>query len=266
MTNTIFNLHQGTAPLLVSIPHMGTRLDPQVASNFTQVAGHLDDTDWHLDQLYAFTLAMGASMLTPLYSRYIIDLNRPPDDENLYPGQDTTGLCPVDTFAKEPLYMPGRAPSPHEKARRREQFWQPYHAVLQDELQRIKQAHGYALLWEAHSIRSEISRFFPGKLPDFNFGTAGNQSAHPELCAKLAEQIEQDGQFTAAANGRFKGGYITRQYGKPAAHIHAVQLELTQIAYMEETRPYRYDTDKANRVEPLLRQAVETALQYAKPD
>ncbi|MGO1766256.1 N-formylglutamate deformylase [Advenella sp. S44] len=264
MPNPIFSLQQGSTPLLISIPHMGTRLDPQIAANFTQVAGFVDDTDWHLDRLYAFARDAGASFLTPVYSRYVIDLNRPPDDENLYPGQDTTGLCPVDTFNKEPLYLAGREPSAQEKARRRKIFWEPYHSALEAELQRIKDKHGYAVLWEAHSIRSQISRFFPGRLTDFNFGTANDTSAHPQLCTALASQIEQDGQFTAAANGRFKGGYITRQYGKPAEHIHAVQLELTQIAYMQETRPFAYDPDKADKVTPLLEQALETALQYAR--
>lgn len=264
MSEPIFSLQKGAIPLLISIPHMGTRLDPQIATNFTQVAGFVDDTDWHLDRLYGFARDGGASFLTPVYSRYIIDLNRPPDDENLYPGQDTTGLCPVDTFDKEPLYLAGREPSEQEKIRRRQLFWEPYHAALQTELQRIKQEHGFAVLWEAHSIRSEISRFFPGKLTDFNFGTANNQSAHPQLCSVLAQQIEQDGQFTAAANGRFKGGYITRQYGNPAERIHAVQLELTQIAYMQESRPFAYDQAKAARVTPLLQQALETTLRYAQ--
>lgn len=265
MTGDIFSLHQGTLPLLISIPHMGTTLDREISSNMTPVAQFVDDTDWHLDQLYAFAKDWGASFLTPFYSRYVIDLNRPPDDENLYPGQDTTGLCPVDTFDKEPLYLAGREPSSEEKARRRERFWQPYHNALQAELARIKAEHGYAVLWEAHSIRSEISRFFPGKLTDFNFGTANNKSAHPELCAVLAKQIEDDGQFTAAANGRFKGGYITRQYGNPTDNIHAVQLELTQIAYMEEKRPFAYDQSKADKVQPLLEQALRTTLRYAEP-
>ena len=264
MPDPIFSLQQGCTPLLISIPHMGTRLDPQIAANFTQVAGFVDDTDWHLDQLYAFARDGGASFLTSVYSRYIIDLNRPPDDENLYPGQDTTGLCPVDTFDKQPLYLAGREPSAQEKARRRQLFWEPYHTALQAELQRIKDKHGYAVLWEAHSIRSQISRFFPGKLTDFNFGTANDTSAHPQLCAMLAGQIKQDGQFTAAANGRFKGGYITRQYGNPAQRIHAVQLELTQIAYMQESRPFAYDQSKADKVTPLLKQALETTLQYAQ--
>lgn len=264
MTDDIFSLHRGCIPLLISIPHMGTALDPHIAENFTQVAGFVDDTDWHLDRLYAFAKDGGASFLTPTYSRYVIDLNRPPDDENLYPGQDTTGLCPVDTFDKEPLYLAGREPSGEEKARRTGIFWQPYHQALHAELQRLKDEHGFAVLWEAHSIRSQISRFFPGRLTDFNFGTAANKSAHPQLCAELAKQIDQDGQFTAAANGRFKGGYITRQYGNPAERIHAVQLELTQIAYMEEARPFAYDEAKAARVEPLLKQALDTTLRYAQ--
>jgi N-formylglutamate deformylase len=258
----VFTLKQGTLPLLISIPHAGTAIPDDLAATMTPDARFVDDCDWHLERLYAFAHALGASVLVPSYARYVVDLNRPPDDANLYPGQDTTGLVPIDTFDKAPLYPAGGAPDAEEIARRRERYWRPYHDALQRELARVKDAHGRVLLWEAHSIRSQVPRFFDGRLPDFNFGTSSGASAAPGLADALAARVTGHGGYTAIANGRFKGGYITRQYGVPESGVHAVQLELAQITYMDETRPYAYDDAKAAQVAPLLETLVRDALAY----
>lgn len=253
-------LSQGNSPLLISIPHLGTEIPPDILATMAPVAQHLDDTDWHLDQLYSFVKELGASILQPRMSRYVIDLNRPPNDENLYPGQNTTGLLPVDTFGDEALYASGQVPSEQERERRRQLYWEPYHHALRTELERLRQEHGYVLLWEAHSIRAYLPRLFEGRLPDFNFGSASDHSALPGLAQELAELASADGRYTAVANGRFKGGYITRHYGQPEQHIHAIQLELAQLCYMDETRPYHYDTQRANQLAPTIRQGIEHAL------
>ncbi|WP_250473619.1 N-formylglutamate deformylase [Caballeronia sp. GAFFF1] len=259
---SIYTLERGTAPLLISIPHRGTRIPEALVDEMTPVALRVDDCDWHLERLYAFARELGASILLPEYARYVIDLNRPPDDANLYPGRDTTGLCPVDTFDKEPLYRPGHAPSREQIEARRALYWQPYHDALASELAALREAHGRVLLWEAHSIRSVVPRFFEGRLPDFNFGTADGASAAPALAERLAEVVSRDGRYTCVANGRFKGGYITRRYGEPARGIHAVQLELTQVTYMQETSPYAYDDTRASAVQPLLRELMTAALEH----
>jgi N-formylglutamate deformylase len=261
-TPPVFSLHRGSLPLLISIPHLGTQIPADIAATMTPVAQRTDDCDWHLDRLYAFAKRMGASILAPTYARYVIDLNRPPDGANLYPGQDTTGLLPVDTFDKEPLYLEGRLPDEAEIARRREAYWKPYHAALQGELAALKAQHGKVLLWEAHSIRSHVPRFFEGRLPDFNFGTSNGASAVAGLAEEMATIVERyDGGYTAVANGRFKGGYITREYGQPSQGVHALQLELSQITYMEERMPYAYDETLAAKVEPLLEALVVKALE-----
>ncbi|MGF6771052.1 N-formylglutamate deformylase [Paraburkholderia sp. GAS199] len=260
----VFSLQQGSLPLLISIPHVGTQIPADIAATMTPVAQRTDDCDWHLDRLYAFAARMGASILTPFNARYVIDLNRPPDGANLYPGQDTTGLLPVDTFEKEPLYLDGRLPDEAEVARRRDAYWRPYHDALTAELAELKARHGKVLLWEAHSIRSHVPRFFEGRLPDFNFGTSNGASAVAGLGEELAAIVERHGDYSAVANGRFKGGYITRQYGVPAEGVHAVQLELSQITYMQEQFPYAYDERLAVKVEPLLEELVAVALQRAK--
>lgn len=258
--HAVFSLRQGTLPLLISMPHVGTRIPEDIAATMTEVAHHVDDCDWHLDRLYAFAERLGASMLAPVHARHVIDLNRPPDNANLYPGQDTTGLLPIDTFDKAPLYKPGCEPTDAELERRRARYWQPYHDALARTLAALKAEHGKVLLWEAHSIRSRVPRFFEGRLPDFNFGTASGASAAPGLAEALAARVAEHGGYTAVANGRFKGGYITRQYGVPGKGVHAVQLELSQITYMQETRPYAYDEKLAAKIEPLLEALIDEAL------
>ncbi|CAE6819829.1 hypothetical protein R75461_06040 [Paraburkholderia nemoris] len=263
-TPPVLSLHQGSLPLLISIPHLGTQIPADIAATMTPVAQRTDDCDWHLDRLYAFAKRMGASILAPTYARYVIDLNRPPDGANLYPGQDTTGLLPVDTFDKEPLYLDGHLPTDSEVARRRDAYWKPYHDALTGELAELKARHGKVLLWEAHSIRSHVPRFFEGRLPDFNFGTSNGASAVAGLGEELAAVVGRHGGYSAVANGRFKGGYITRQYGQPSQGVHAVQLELSQITYMEEQMPYAYDEALAAKIEPLLEELVMTALERVK--
>lgn len=256
----LFRWIPGSTPLLVSMPHTGTHLPPALARRLTPAAQALPDTDWHLERLYDFLGELGASVLVATHSRYVVDLNRPPDNANLYPGQDTTGLVPVDTFHKEPLYD-GARPGDAEIAERVEKYWQPYHAKLGDELQRLKAKHGYALLWDAHSIFSVLPRFFQGKLTDFNLGTADGKSCAPGIGEALVKQVEG---YSAVLNGRFKGGYITRSYGDPANGIHAVQLELSEATYMDETPPYAYREDLAKGVQPLLRTLLELFLMLGK--
>ncbi|KOR18083.1 N-formylglutamate deformylase [Burkholderia cenocepacia] len=258
----VFTLKQGTLPLLISIPHAGTHIPDDIAATMTPDARFVDDCDWHLERLYGFAADLGASILVPSHARYVVDLNRPPDNENLYPGQDTTGLVPVDTFDKTPLYPANALPGNDEIMRRRDRYWLPYHDALQREIARLKGEHGRVLVWEAHSIRSHVPRFFDGRLPDFNFGTSSGASAAPGLAEALAARVLAHGGYTAVANGRFKGGYITRHYGVPSTGVEAVQLELSQITYMEETRPYAYDEARAARIVPLLQTLVETALAH----
>lgn len=260
-----FAFHRGTRPLLVSMPHVGTYLPATVAGRLTPEARTVPDTDWHLERLYGFAKELGASILVATHSRYVVDLNRPPDNANLYPGQDTTGLCPVDTFDKTPLYADGSSgPDEAEIFARRDAIWRPYHAALAEELARLRAEHGTVALWDAHSIRSQLPRFFEGKLPDFNLGTANGASCDAALGERMLELANAAPGYTAVLNGRFKGGYITRQYGQPAQGVQAVQLELAQSAYMSETYPFAYDEALATRLQPTLRAMLATMLEYVE--
>lgn len=259
-----FVFHQGTTPLLISMPHVGTHVPSAIAQRLSAEGREVHDTDWHLPRLYAFAKEMGASILQATHSRYVIDLNRPPDGASLYPGQSVTGLCPLDTFNDTPLYLAGQEPLEAEISARREAIWCPYHDQLASELARIRAAHGVAVLWDAHSIRSVVPRFFDGKLPDLNLGTADGASCDPGLAQQLLTIAQSSPGYSAVLNGRFKGGHITRHYGQPGQNIHAVQLEMTQCSYMQESMPFDYLPDTARQVQPVLRALLDACLAFAK--
>ena len=255
----VFTLHPGRLPLLVSLPHDGTALPDDIAARLTDAARAVPDTDWFVGRLYDFAREIGASVLVPRYSRYVVDLNRPPDDVSLYPGQNTTGLCPATGFDGEPIYRPGQAPAPGEVRDRVERYWRPYHAALAAELARLRTAHGRVVLWEGHSIRSVVPFLFDGRLPDLNLGTAAGASCTPATQARLEAVLAGQGDYTWVSNGRFKGGYITRHYGQPASGVEAIQLEIAQACYMDEAA-VRYEPALASRLQSLLGRLLASAL------
>ncbi len=261
----IFTLHRGTRPLLISMPHVGTQIPPQQRARYTERALQVEDTDWFLDRLYAFAEPLGASLLVPVYSRYLIDLNRASDNRPMYPGQNNTELCPTRHFTGEPLYREGQAPEAGEVQRRVRTYWQPYHAALQDELARLKSQHGHAVLFDAHSIQSELPWLFEGRLPHMNIGTVGGQSCAATLRAAVeavfAAQGDHSHHYSHVMDGRFKGGHITREYGRPEGGVHAVQLEMCWRAYMDESPP-AWNDERAAAVRPLLQRLVQVLLDW----
>lgn len=263
-TEAAFRFRQGTRPLLISMPHAGTHLPPALSSRFTDEARQVPDTDWHLERFYDFADELGASVLVATHSRYVIDLNRAPDGASLYPGRSVTGLCPVDTFDNTPIYAAGDLPDEAEITQRRDAIWRPYHAKLAEELARIKAQHGVAALWDAHSIRSVLPRFFEGKLPDLNLGTGNGISCDPALAQTLLGIAESASGYSGVLNGRFTGGYITRHHGRPAHNVHAVQLEMTQGSYMQETLPFSYLPAAAAGIQPHVRRMLEAVLEFVE--
>ena len=259
-----FRFKAGRLPMLVSMPHAGTDIPDEVADTLAPCAAARADTDWHLPELYGFLEEMGISTISARWSRYLIDLNRPPENTNLYPGLDTTGLCPLDTFGRERLYKEGMEPGQAEVGRRLERYWRPYHEQLGAELERLKAEHGRVVLWEAHSIASIVPRFFEGKLPDLNFGTAEGKSCDPGLEEAVLGVARAQDRYTIALNGRFKGGHITRHYGQPASGVHAIQLEKCQCLYMNEAPPFDYLPDVAAQLQPLLRDMVKAAVNWVR--
>lgn len=260
-----FTFTPGTTPLLVSLPHVGTIIPDEFKARFCDRALAVDDTDWHLERLYDFVLDRGASLIYSQISRYVMDLNRPPSNEPMYPGANNTELCPTRSFSGDRLYRDGLEPDNVEIARRRTLFWQPYHDALATELERLKLKFGYALLFDGHSIRSVLPWLFPGKLPDLNLGTADGSSCAGSLERRLEQVLQNHNHYTHVINGRFKGGYITRHYGRPAQAIHAVQLEMCWSLYMEESSPYEVDPARAQLLRPVLMHLVDSLLGW-RPD
>jgi N-formylglutamate amidohydrolase len=256
----IFNFHEGEAPLLISVPHDGAHLPRSISERMTPAGRLMPDTDWHVAELYDFAREIGASLLVANYSRYVVDLNRPPTNESLYEGQVATGLCPLQTFAGEDIYR-ADPPDAGEAARRVATYWQPYHDRLGAALAAIREKHGHALLWDAHSIASRVPRLFDGELPELNIGTHGGRSCGPAQQVAVVEAAEAS-PFSHVLNGRFQGGFITRQYGDPLNHVHAVQLEIAQRVYMDEQSRV-FDAAKATRLRGTLRHMLNSLTRLA---
>jgi N-formylglutamate amidohydrolase len=258
----VFDFMPGTGPVLVSVPHSGRAIPEALAKRMTDHALTLPDTDFHVDKLYAAAPVLGCGLIVAERSRYVIDLNRDPSGTPLYPGADNTELCPLTTFGKAPVYLPGQEPDAAEIAERVERDWRPYHDAVESELARLKAKFGIAVLWDGHSIPSQVPRFFEGRLPDLNLGSASGASADPALTEVARAALDGPG-MTLVVNGRFKGGYITRRYGRPAENMHALQLEKAQIAYMDEAPPYVWSATRAApmiaRVERTMRALVAWA-------
>ena len=254
----LFDVHRGTAPLIVDVPHAGTHIPDALALRLTPAARAVPDTDWHVEKLYAFARDANVTLIAATHSRFVIDLNRDPSGAALYPGADNTELCPTRTFGNDPLYADGDVPDAGEVDARRRSFFEPYHAALAVEIARVKAQHGYAILLDGHSIRARVPRYFAGRLPDLNLGTADGASCDAGVASVATRVLASDDGLTHVVDGRFKGGYVTRHYGRPSENVHALQLEMAQDAYMDEAPPYAWSPARAQRVARLLERLVMT--------
>lgn len=250
----------GDAPLLISFPHSGTYLPPALAARLEPAVRDLPDTDWYVPELYDFHRELGATVIRATHSRYVVDLNRPPDGSPLYPGQRETTVCPTETFAGESLYASGDEPSQAEVADRLRRYWQPYHDSLARVSSQLLARHGYCVIWDAHSILSEVPGLFAGRLPALNLGTADGRSCSTNRARRLVDCLRSQSRFSFVVDGRFKGGYITRRYGRPDAGIDAVQLEIAQSAYVEEVRAPSFDRARAEPLSGFLRELLHSAM------
>jgi N-formylglutamate deformylase len=253
------SIRRGRAPLIVSFPHTGTEIPAEYMSRLVSPWLARKDTDWWIDKLYDFAAELDATIIHTAISRTIIDVNRDPSGASLYPGQATTELCPVTTFDGEALYKPGQKLTAVDIEERRAKFFEPYHAALADEIARLHAVHGRAVLYDCHSIRSKISRLFDGELPVFNIGTNSGASCAPELASAI-ETICGASSFSYVTNGRFKGGWITRRYGKPQDAVHAVQMELSCRGYMHENSGPVSERDWPAPYDPAYAMPIRTVL------
>ncbi|MEQ8296230.1 MAG: N-formylglutamate deformylase [Nitratireductor sp.] len=245
---TPVDVRQGTSPVILGLPHTGTFVPAEIFERLNEQGRLLTDTDWHVDRLYDGLLP-GATTVRATFHRYVIDANRDPSGNSLYPGQNTTGLVPVTDFDDRPIWRDGAAPTDTDVAERLDAFHRPYHAALAAEITRVRALHGVAVLYDCHSIRSVCPFLFQGRLPDFNIGTDNGQTCAPALETAVADICAAADGYSHVVNGRFRGGWTTRHYGKPADKVHAIQMELTQATHLaSEGPPFDYDPEKAGRL------------------
>lgn len=249
----------GHGPLLLAQPHGGLDIPADILARLNDLGRAKTDTDWHITRLYDGLVDDATRVSTPVH-RYVIDANRNPSDQSLYPGQNTTSLCPTTSFDGKSIYLPGQQPSRDEIATRQQRYHQPYHDALREQLERIHQRHGYAILYDCHSIRSRVPFLFDGKLADFNIGTNDGSSCNDRVEAAVREVCEAATDYRSVTNGRFKGGWTTRHYGEPARGRHAIQMELAQCNYMLEQVPWSWRDEPADKLRAILAAILQNLL------
>ena len=257
----VVEIREGRSPVVLGLPHTGTEVPPEIHARLNETGRLLADTDWHIHRLYDGLLA-DATMVRATFHRYVIDANRDPKGASLYPGQNTTGLIPETDFDGRPIWHDGQGSGPDDIAARRAAFHAPYHDALAAQLERVREIHGVAVLYDCHSIRSHIPFLFEGRLPDMNIGTNMGTTCAPEIEAAALEIAAAAGAggngYTSVLNGRFTGGWTPRHYGRPAENLHAIQMELAQSSHLTtETPPFDYDDAKADRLRAPLRSILE---------
>ena len=257
----VFRFLAGDEPLLISVPHDGREIPGDIRDRMSEAGIAVPDTDWYVAELYEFASELGASMLIANYSRYVVDLNRSAEDEDLYPGKLVTGLCPEQTFEGDDIYESGGVDD-EEKSARVKTYWKPYHAQIRKTLDEMRAKHGFALLWDAHSIPSLVPRLFDGELPALNLGSNNSTSCRKSVELAVAA-VADASSYSNVVNGRFKGGYITRHYGEPENDIHALQLEIAQRAYMDETQ-CEFDEARALSLRATLASMLQSYLAAAR--
>jgi len=247
----------GKGPLLLAQPHGGTEIPKKILARLNPLGQAMADTDWHISRLYDGLCEDATVISTPIH-RYVIDVNRDPADRSLYPGQNTTSLCPTTTFDGSAIYLDGQEPTAAEIDDRRKRYHRPYHDAIRKQLERIRQRHGYAILYDCHSIRSRIPFLFSGQLRDFNIGSNSGASCAPAVENAVEQVCAAASGYRYALNGRFKGGWTTRHYGRPEEKIHAIQMEIAQCNYMLEQAPWDYADDRAEALRVILRRILDS--------
>ncbi|WP_334546292.1 N-formylglutamate deformylase [Rhizobium leguminosarum] len=256
-------IRQGTSPVILGFPHTGTDVPAEIADRLNDNGRMLADTDWHIHRLYDGLLD-NVTVVRATFHRYVIDANRDPQGVSLYPGQNTTGLVPQTDFDGKAIWKDGQAPDEADIAARLRDFHAPYHAALAAEIERVRAIHGVAILYDCHSIRSHIPFLFEGKLPDFNIGTDMGKTCDSAIEQATLTAVEAAEGYDSVLNGRFKGGWTTRHYGRPDTGVHAIQMELAQSTHLQtESTPFAYDAAKADRLRVHLKNILVRIEQIA---
>jgi len=251
----------GDSPIILAQPHGGIEIPQHILNRLNPKGRAMEDTDWHITRLYDGLVDNITVVSTPIH-RYVVDANRDPSDESLYPGQNTTSLCPTTTFDGAAIYLEGEEPSEDEIVDRQQQYHAPYHSALREQIERLHQKHGHVVLYDCHSIRSKVPYLFDGRLPDLNIGTNGGESCNSLIESIVENVCARESKYSYVVNGRFKGGWTTRHYGNPQSGYHTIQMELAQCNYMQEDAPWNYDVKKAEKLRVSLRKVLQEILEF----
>lgn len=259
----VFKVTEGDSPIILGQPHGGTYVPAEISARLNERGRELSDTDWHIHRLYDGLLD-GITTVSSNIHRYVIDANRDPSGVSLYPGQNTTSLCPTTDFDGKAIWAKGQEPSEDEISARLAAYHTPYHKALAEQIARVQAKHGVAILYDCHSIRSDIPHLFEGQLPVFNIGTDNGETCHPLIEVATQEACFAAPEYDTVLNGRFRGGWTTRHYAQPKNGVHVIQMELAQRAYMDETAPWNYRADRAEKLRPVLGRILEKLDQIAR--
>ncbi len=249
-------------PILLSVPHCGTAFPEELASDYKpEFVRAPEDTDWFVDTLYDFAAELGIGLIAANYSRWVIDLNRNPQSKPLYAdGRIITALCPVTTFTGQSIYKDERKEvETGEVQRRRNVYFDPYHQKIKGLLDVLKKKYGKVLLWDCHSIRQQVLTIQKDKFPDLILGDADGTSASPGLIETVLGGLDHS-DYSVSHNHPFKGGYITRHFGRPSENQHALQLEMTKMNYMDDSE-MSYDKSRAEKIRALLKSIFEKLIE-----
>ncbi len=252
-------------PVLLSVPHSGTEFPEEIKSHYVkEKAAQPDDTDWFVHELYNFASEMGITTIHAKYSRWVVDLNRDPESKPLYnDGRIITALSPLTDFFGDKIYTEEKfEPNDEEVKRRIPLYFTPYHEKINSLLQELKEEFGVAVLWEAHSIRQKVPTIRKDDFPDLILGNNDGKTANGELIEAVLKELGSD-TYELKHNTPFKGGHITRSFGDPENNIHALQLEMTKVNYMEDDE-LTFSEERSNRIRKILKSSFEAIINWAE--
>ncbi|GAA4113631.1 N-formylglutamate deformylase [Aquimarina addita] len=264
----LFKITEATVPkvpILISIPHAGTQFPVEIKHYYKKkMRNHLDDTDWYVHKLYEFAPSLGITIIKANLSRWVIDLNRDPKSIPLYTDNRLiTAITPITDFYGNNIYTSSSSePDPIEIQRRLDLYYWPYYRQIETLIADLKKKFGKVLLWDAHSIRHLVSTIQKKPFPDMILGNNDQKTAHPQLILTALEKLRSK-KFEVAHNTPFKGGHITRYFGKPAQNVHALQLEMNKILYMDDNE-ITYNTKRASEVQEVLQDTLQHLIRTMK--
>lgn len=250
-------------PVILSVPHSGVEFPDELKAHYyPEMTAQPDDTDWFVHDLYNFAPELGITVIHAKYSRWVIDLNRDPESKPLYDdGRIITALVPTTDFLGNEIYIDKKfVPNDQETERRLEHYYWHYYQKIGSLLAERLAEFGQVLLWDAHSIRRFVPTIRNEPFPDLILGDTDEKSARKEII-EIALNSLKAGKYGVNHNTPFKGGHITRYFGKPQMQVHALQLEMAKTNYMNDDELV-FNESRAEEMRKVLRPVFENLIEH----